>query len=180
MPSNSNQTKRQSAFTILEVLITVIVIGIAASAMMGVFINTIKSSADPLIQQQAVAIAEAYMEEIQLKQFCQDAAPPILDPPPQAVPGCASETAGGGSEGVETRATFNDVQDYADTSVDGAVSDQNGTAILGLAAYGVTVDISAAALGSITEGSSNALRIDVTVNHPAIDPITLSGFRTNY
>jgi len=178
MPVKLIFIRKEKAFTLLEVLITVMVIGIAASAIIGVFISTVKTSADPLIQQQAIAIAEAYMEEIQLKQFCEDAAPPMLNPPPKAAPGCASES--GGKEGAETRSTFNDVQDYDDPSVDGAVRDQNGAVIAGLSAYSVIVEVSAAALGSITQASANAMRIDVTVNHPAIDPITLSGFRTNY
>lgn len=178
MRPEQGQTSRQSAFTLLEVLITIIVIGIAATAIMGVFISTVKSSADPLIQHQAIAIAEAYMEEIQLKQFCNDPAPPMLNPPPKAVPACPTET--GGIEGTETRATFNDVQDYDDPSVDGVVRDQNGTAIGALSQYSVNVNITAAALGSITLASGDALRIDISVGHPAINPISLSSFRTNY
>jgi MSHA pilin protein MshD len=169
---------RQSGFTLLEVLITIIVIGISATAIMGVFISTVKSSADPLIQQQAIAIAEAYMEEIQLKQFCNDPAPPMLAPPPKVVPVCPTET--GGREGTETRSTFNDVQDYSDPSVDGIIRNQNGSPINGLSNYSVTVSIGVAELGSITSASGNALRIDISVDHPAIDPITLSSFRTNY
>lgn len=165
-----------SGFTLIEVLVTIVVVGIAASAIISVFISTVRSSADPLIQQQAIAIAEAYMEEIQLKQFCQDAAPPMTTPPPKAPPGCASET--GVSEG-ESRATYNDVQDY-NSLIDSEVRDQDGVAIAELAAYSVTVVVSAAALGSITQLSANAMRIDITVDHAAIEPITLSGFRTNY
>lgn len=178
MYPESLHKSRQVAFTLLEVLITVIVIGIAASAIIGVFMTTVKSSADPLIRQQAIAIAEAYMEEIQLKQFCEDPAPPMLDPPPKSPPGCPSET--GGSEASETRSNYNDVQDYASLPADKLVRDQNGSLIPGLSDYRVTVEISAAELGSITQSSGNALRIDISVDHPAIDPITLSAFRTNY
>lgn len=178
MPGSYHHSRWQRAFSLLEVLITVIVVGIAASAIMGVFVNTVKTSADPLIQQQAIAIAEAYMEEIQLKQFCEDPAPPMLGPPPQPLPACASES--GSSEGGENRPTFNDVQDYNDATVDGVVRDQNGVAIAALADYTVSVNVTAENLGSITQGSANAMRIDISVNHPAIDQITLSGFRTNY
>lgn len=169
---------RQSGFTLIEVLVTIVVISIAATSIMGVYISTVKTSADPLIQQQAVAIAEAYLEEIQSKSFCEDAPAPMVAPPPRAIPVCASET--GSSEASESRPTFNDIQDYNDPLVDGAVKDQNDLAIAGLSGYTVAVTVAAANLGSITLASGNAMRIDVTVSHAAIDPITLSGFRANY
>ena len=159
-----NKDKR--GFTLLEVLVTIVVIAISATALLGVYSSTVGRSADPMIQQQALAIGEAYLEEIQLKNFCEDP------------PACSSES--GSSEAGETRSVFDDVQDYNDAAVDGAVADQNGTAIAQLAAYTVTVAVSFADLDTITQASNNALRIDVSVNHPAIDPITLSGFRSNY
>ena len=176
MHSKQNIFRRKSGFTLIEILVTIVVIGIAAVAIMGVFSSTIRSSASPLIQQQAVAIAEAYLEEIQLKQFCHDAPPPLVAVPQVPLPSCPSES--GGAEAGETRITFNDVQDYNDASVDGTVRDQNANAIAGLSDYSVSVSVTAAPLGVIA--SSDALRIDVQVDHPAIDPITVSSFRTNY
>lgn len=158
--------KDVQGFTLLEVLVTIVVIAISATALLGVYTSAVGRSADPVIQQQALAIAEAYLEEIQLKNFCED--PPL----------CASET--GTAEAGETRSVYDDVQDYNDASVDGAVADQNGAAIAQLAAYTVSVAVSFADLDTITQASNNALRIDISVNHPAIDPISLSGFRSNY
>lgn len=163
MRNKFHNNKCMNGFTLLEILITIIVIGIAASSIMAVYISTVKTSADPLIQHQAIAIAEAYMEEIQLKSF--------------ADPGGIES---GGAEAGEIRSTYDDVQDYDDPSIDGAVADQNGASIAGLGDYTVTVGVSAAALSLITQASGNAMRIDITVDHPAIDPITLSGFRANY
>ena len=151
-------------FTLLEVVVTIVVLSIVTSAVMGVFIGTAQRSADPLIQQQALAIAEAYLEEIQLKAF--------NDP--------SLATDSGGAEAGETRATFDDIQDYNDPSIDGAVADQNGVAITELAGYTVTVTVAAGDLGAITQASGDAMRIDVSVNHPAIDPVLLSAFRVNY
>lgn len=158
-----NNPQKENGFTLIEVLITIVVISIAATAIMGVYISTVSTSADPLIQQQAVSIAQAYMEEIQGQHF----ADPVV-----------AET--GGAEVGETRANYNDVQDYADPSVDGVITDQNNVAIAGLAGYSIAVDVSAASLDSITQLSGNAMRIDITVMHAAIDPIRLSGFRVNH
>ncbi len=149
------------AFTLLEVLVTIVVIAITATALLGLYTSVIGRSADPVIQQQAIAIAEAYLEEIQLQSF-ED---------PEVV-----ET-NGPEEG--SRSEYDDVQDY-DGITNAAIEDQNGAAITQLGAYTVTVSVGFEALDSITQASNNALRIDVSVDHPAIDPITLSGFRTNY
>ena len=153
-------------FSLLEILITIVVLAIAASSIMGVYINVVQKSADPVIQQQAIAIAEAYLEEIQLKQFCED--PPL----------CVAET--GSSEGAESRGIFNDIQDY-NALADTVVRDQSNTAIAALSNYSVQVNVAGQALnGAATIAASDSMRIDVTIDHPGIDPITLSGFRTNY
>ncbi len=153
----------RTGFTLIEVLVTVVVLAIAASAIMNVFISTVRSSADPLLQQQAVSIAAAYIEEIQSQHFAD---------PVQAETGAA--------EAGETRATYDDVQDYNGLSDVGA-KDQNGNAINGLSDYTVDVSVSGATLsGASTIAATDAMRIDVTVTHPAIGPLKLSGFRTNY
>ena len=45
--------RRQSAFTLIEIVVTILVIGISATALLSVFSNMIRGSADPVIQQQA-------------------------------------------------------------------------------------------------------------------------------
>ena len=150
-------------FTLLEILVTIVVLAIAASAILGVFSSSIRSSADPLLQQQAVAIAEAYLEEIQLKNFA--------DP---------TQIETGGAESGESRSNYDDIQDYDGLNDTGA-RDQNNNAIAALASFNVQVTVQGRAIsGTNTIPASDALRIDVTVDHPAIDPIQLSGFRTNF
>ena len=155
---------QQRGFTLIEVVVTIIVISVAAAALLGVFGNLIRSSADPAIQQQAVTIAEAYMEEIRIKAFADPQNP-------------AAET--GGAETGETRATYDDVQDYNSLGTT-QVRNQDDVAIAELSAYSVTVSVAAAALNTITAASGDALRITVTVNHPAIDPLSLVGYRADY
>jgi len=155
--------QKVTGFTLLEVLITIVVIGIAATTIMGVFINTVSTSADPLIQQQSISIAQAYMEEIQSKNFA--------DP-------TVAET--GGAEAGESRASYDDIQDY-DGLTDVGARDQNDVAIAGLSAYSVSVVVSGQPLtGGSTIVATDSMRIDITVVHAAIDPILLSAFRTNY
>lgn len=149
--------RRQSAFTLVEIIVTIIVIGVAATALLSVFTNMIRGSADPVIQQQATTIAEAYLEEIMLRAY---------DDPQVA------ET--GGAEAGETRPTYDDVQDYNSLGT-AQVRDQNNNPIAALSDYQVTVSVNGALLNTV-----NAMQIDVSVTHPAIGAINLSAFRTDY
>ncbi len=142
-----------TGFTLIEIITTIVVLSVAATAIMSMFTNTIRHSADPMIQQQAVSIAEAYMEEILLRSYS--------DP--------------NGNETGEARATFDDVDDY-DGLNDADAMDQNGNVISGLEDYTVTVSVSAASLNTTVP----ALLVTVTVKHDVLDAIVLQGYRTNY
>ena len=157
--SLKRKISRSGGFTLIEVITTIVVLSVAAAAIMGMFTNTIRTSADPMIQQQALSIAEAYMEEIQLKPF--------------------SDPGGGGGE--TARAAFDDVSDYGTLS-NATIEDQNGDAISVLSNYSVTVTIAPVADVNELNGivSPNALRIRVSVDHTVLDPIVLHGYRTNY
>jgi MSHA pilin protein MshD len=155
--SGFGAARRQSAFTLIEIVVTILVIGISATALMSVFTNMIRGSADPVIQQQATTIAEAYIEEIMLRAFAE----------PQG-----AET--GAAEAGETRPTYDDVQDYNSLGTT-QVRDQDNNPIAALNTYQVTVVVNGAVLNGV-----NAMQIDVSVSHPVIAAITLSAFRTNY
>jgi len=152
--------RRQSAFTLIEIIVTIVVISIAATALIGVFANTVRGSADPVIQQQATTIAEAYLEEIMLRAF--------NDPQ-------GGET--GNDEGEAGRADYDDVKDYRSLAA-GPAADQFGNPVAALAAYTVTVTITNTALDVVP--AADSLQVDIDVAHPAIGNITLSGFRTRY
>jgi MSHA pilin protein MshD len=145
---------RQSGFTLIEIIVTIVVLSVAATAIMSMFTNTIRTSADPMIQQQALSIAEAYMEEIMSK--------PFNDP--------------GGGDGETARSSFDDVDDYNSLNDVGA-EDENGNPIPILSAYTVTVTVTP---NANLNGITDALRIRVSVDHTGLDPIVIHGFRTNY
>ena len=142
---------RHSGFTLLEIITTVVVIAIAATALMSVFSSTIRTSADPVLQHQALAIAEAYMEEILLKDFA-----------------IGPET---------TRASFDDVRDYNGLNDVGA-RDQGNNPIAGLNDYTITVTVVNDGLNGIA--AVDSLRIEIVVSGALIDDILLSGYRVNY
>lgn len=64
-----NIPRKQAGVTLFELVIAMVIIGIAAAAVLSVYTTTVKASADPMIRQQAIAVAEAYMDEIMSRPF---------------------------------------------------------------------------------------------------------------
>ena len=64
--------KRERGLTIIELVMFIVIMGVAAAGIIGVLNLSATSSADPLRRKQAMLIAEAYMEEVQLAglSFC--------------------------------------------------------------------------------------------------------------
>jgi len=148
---------RERGVTLVELVISIVIVSMAAAAVLGVLSLLAKGSADAMIRNQAVAIATAYLEEVRLKNFVAN-----------------------GKEG--SRGLYDDVSDYdalQDKSVvNGGVGarDQLGNGIAGLGQYTVTVTVGPGTLGSVPVAAVK--RIDVNVQHPAGVNLTISGYRT--
>lgn len=139
--------------TLIELVISIVVIAIAASAVLGVLSSSVGRSADAMVLAQAVSVAEAYLEEISPK--------PYADPD--------------GVDGEALRTDFDDVDDY-DGLVDNGARDQFGAALASLSAYTVTVTVVAsAALAGVP--AADAERVDVSVTHPGNVSVVLSGYK---
>ncbi len=139
--------------TLIELVISIVVIAIAASAVLGVLSGTVGRSADAMVLAQGVAIAEAYLEEISLKPF---------DDPDAA-------------DGETARADFDDVDDYDGLDDDGA-RNQFGAPLGALSEYRVTVAVTpSAALAGVP--AADARRIDVRVQHPGNVTVALTGYK---
>ena len=157
--------KKQIGTTLIELVITIVVLGVGLSSILLVMNRNTASSADPLILHQGIAIAEAYLEEIIEK--------PFTDPD--------------GVDGEASRDLYDDIDDYA-AIVDQVPQDQNGNAIAGLDRYRVTVlIISTESLGPAGNQASpaNTRRITVEVTTPATastggTPLRMSAYRTSY
>jgi MSHA pilin protein MshD len=155
--------RRRAGVTLFEMVIAIAVLGIALAGVLSVFITTTRQSADPMVQQQAQFLAEAYLEEILLKKFYDPDDGEVCPPTVEA-----------------SRQFYDNVCDF-NGLVNNPPQDQFGTEPPGLAAYtvSVTVDSATQNLNGLTN-SSVVLRIDVTVTGPNGVSIRLSGYRTNY
>jgi MSHA pilin protein MshD len=139
----------QCGLTLIELILSMVLISIAVTGVLSVMNLTVKYSADPLIQHQALAIAEAYLEEILLQGYS--------DP--------------NGSNTGETRATFDNVDDYNGLSDTGA-HDQQGTLINNLSTYNVSVDVADQTVSGLV-----AKRVNVSVSAPGALGINLAGYK---
>lgn len=151
--------------TLVELVIAIVVISIALTGTLMVMDQTTRHSADPMLETQAIAIAEAYLEEILLLPFID----PDLDP--LTGPTCPPEET--------NRTLFDNVCDYRNTD-DAGARDQTDAAVAGLEDYRVRVSVDTSATLGALSGSNTVLRVDVRVTHPANIDLMLSGYRTRY
>jgi len=150
---------KQQGVTLVELVISIVILSVAVVGVLSTLGTIVGRSADPMIREQSIAIAEAYLEEISLAQFAAMGSCPV-------VPGSG------------TRKDFSHICHYNGLSDSGAI-DQNGNAIGNLADYDVVVAISSSSnLGGMA--SADVLRIDVSVTGPTNEIFALSGYRTNY
>lgn len=177
--------QRQHGLTLIELLLFVVVVGIALSAMLKVFVTATAASADPMIRRQQLAIAEALLREVELQPFtwCEPNDPNAATAANAA--GCTQAEAMGptSSENRTGPTYFDNVNDYNGFSMVG-ISDITGAAVAGLSGYSASVAVEVASLDNVTGGE--ALKITVTVVGPGdtlvklANPLRLQGWRTRY
>ena len=146
----------QRGMTLIELVVSIVVISIAVGAILGVLSRNAEHSADAMVLTQAATIAEAYLEEIELK--------PFADP--------------NGVSGATARAQFDDVGDY-NGLVDNGAADEFGNAIPSLSRYTVSVNVTpTSALPNVP--STDAYRIDVRVRYAPYVDIVLTGYKARW
>jgi MSHA pilin protein MshD len=142
----------QRGLTLIELITSIAVIGLAGASVLGVLGYLSSSSGSTLARVRAQGIAQSYLSEVLSRPFTD----------PDATPAEAS------------RALFDDIGDYAGLD-DAAAVDQAGAVI---APYRVRVSVTPAALGSVP--ATHARRVDVQVDLPDGQMVLATGFRTRY
>ena len=150
---------RYRGFSLIELIIFIVVVGIGVAGILTVSNTVVKSSGDPMVRKQTVAIAESLLEEILLKEYAKPTGSTVIG------------YAGGGAHNL-----YDCVDDYSGYTTTGGIVDVSGLSISGLASYNVSpaVDVSTVTLGSVT-----VKRVVVSVTGPQ-GTISLSGYRGNY
>lgn len=102
---------RQCGITLVEMVVTIVILGIALTGITMAINQGLSRSADTLPQTRGVALAQSYLDEILGKRFDERSSPRGIPP---CRNNCTAE-AGFGPDGGETdRSGFDDVDDYHD------------------------------------------------------------------
>lgn len=146
----------QRGFTLIELVIFIVVVSIGMAGILSVMNTTVKSSADPMVRKQALAIAESLLEEIVQKEYA-------------ACTAVAYPATGW------NRALFDCVDDYNGYTV-GVVTDAAGSAVSGLAGYSIAPPV---VISTPVINAQTVKKIVVSVTGPQ-GVIALTGYRGNY
>jgi MSHA pilin protein MshD len=152
---------KHSGFTLIEMIVIIVVVAIVAVGLFGVFIRSVSASADPMLNMQALAIAQGYLEEALLQ--------PYADPDGGETGTC--------EEGV--RQNYDDVQDYNCVNDTGGALDQFGNPLAGLGAYNISMTVTGVNLGAGNPAAAQQVVVNVTHDSHPLN-ITLTGYRANY
>ena len=172
---------RQHGISLIEMIMFIIIVSIGVVALLAVFNTTSRKSADPMIQKQMLAIAEALLEEVESKPFTYCDPDDANATTAASAAGCATTPEVMGPEGAESRSgatPFDNVNDYGPSLVISPITDIAGNAISGVGGYAATIAVAASALNGIA--ATDALQITVTVTGPGNQSLTLQGHRTFY
>jgi len=179
--------KLQRGLSLVELIMFIVIVSAAVAGVLGALSMATRGSADPMIQKQALAIAEAVLEEAQLMPFTycdpDDAQAATALSATVGPTGCAVTVEAIGAEAGETRLStttpFDNVNDYDTFAMVGGITNIAGSSISGLEAYSVSpVSVTNQALGTIP--ASDSLLITVTVTGPGNTTVTLHGYRVRY
>jgi MSHA pilin protein MshD len=184
--SPTTEPRLERGVTLVELIVFIVIVSTAVAGVLLTLNMANRSSADPMIQKQALAAAEALLEEVQLQPFTycdpEDSQAATAQSATVGATGCsaAAGVEAMGPEatppyGPETRTSattpFDNVNDYNGFYM-------NGNPIAGLEAYTATVVVANQALGAVA--AADSLLITVTVIGPANTTVVLHGYRVRY
>ena len=176
-------TTDQRGLSLVELLVFIVVVGIAVGGVLSVYSLNVRSSADPMLRKQALAIAESLLEEVLAKPYTYCDPDDANAESASSPAGCATTAEAMGPEAGETRydnvTPYDNVNDYNGFNMTGIV-DLNNAAVPGLGGYSASVQVvqPAGAFNGIPAGET--LLVTVTVTAPGNQGVSLSGYRTRY
>ncbi len=151
----------QRGISLIELIMFIVIVSTALIGILSVMNTVAKSSADPMMHKQTLAIAESLLEEIEAQDVN----------PESGVP--STNLVSASNRNIEYH-VITDYNGFTMSSASG-ISTFNG-AILS----NYSVSVLAASPVTIGSPAASAVRITVTVTPPNGDAISVMGYRTAY
>ncbi|WP_077529250.1 type IV pilus modification PilV family protein [Vreelandella utahensis] len=159
----------QSGATLVELVMTIVIISVAIAGVVGAFSLVSGRSANSLFQTRAVELGQFYMDEILAQKY--DDATPVGGVPPVSDCNISAE------EG-SNRSAYDDVDDY--DAIDNAPPrTAEGTPLPGYDGFEVSVTVFCAG-SEVGLPDLDAKRIDLSITGPADSEFSLSAYRANF
>lgn len=179
--NNPTFFRKQHGISFIELIMFIMIVSVAVAGVLLTLNTTVKASADPMTQKQALSVAEAILDEIALRPItrCDPDGP---DPDGPGGPAPCAITEGIGPEGGETRYSattpFDNVNDYNGFSMS-PINDAENNAVPGLASYTATITVANTAIVGVNAG--DALLVTARVTGPGSNPdVSVSSVRVRY
>ncbi|MEF8793847.1 type II secretion system protein [Thiohalorhabdus sp.] len=185
----------QRGLTLIELVVTIVVIGIAASAVMLMLAQGFRGSVDPQLRIKAVELGQSYMDEIFSKPWDEKSPRGGGCVRPSGATNCGSGpnavcpgTGDCGPDAGEGRGTFDDVDDYQNLEEGSAcgygadLRDASGNTRRGrYDGFCVAVTVATGVGGELQDvAADDAKRIDIAVTGPRDLTTTFTAYRLNF
>jgi MSHA pilin protein MshD len=166
----------------IETVIFIIVLGVAVSSVAMLFSQNVMYSHEPLIRQKAVALLNAYMDEVVHKRWNENS--PVGGGCVQTAGSCATGLAAvaiglDAGEVAGVRSNYDDIDDYNGLN-DAPPEDANNVAMPGYAGFSVSVAVTQPASSWNSVPVADTRRIQVSVTSTAGETLELTAYRTNF
>jgi len=181
----------QRGFSLIELIVFMLIVGTGVVGMIGTMDIAARTNVDPMLQKQALAIAESLLAEIQRQPFSycdpDDSNALTATSSASCTSGMSQDTLSGPVPATESRdgssgSYYDNVTDYARSTslVLTNVTDASNPPIATMTGYTATITMAwADSIFGFTAGSHNAIKITVNVKNGPADA-TLNGYRIRY
>lgn len=188
---------RQRGITLVELVISIAILAIALVGVTQLLSGGLGRSADTMLESRMVALAQAYLDEILGKRFDENTRDSGVPPCRNSAGSTRLCSAVLGPESGETRATYDDVDDFDGLdegagALDSSLRDALGNARAGFDNFRVSVSVRYIAVGAgeseadLTvanelDDAQDAKLITVSVSRRSLrDSVQFSAYKSNF
>lgn len=170
----------QGGFTLIEIIVSIVAVGILMALMVSIFAPEVVRGTDPLFSIRATELGQSYLEEILGKRFAENS--PLGNTIRCGETGWPVACSTIGSEEGANHVNFDDVDDYnnfTDGSAVTAPTDQSGNPRANYIGFIVTATVVNAG-AEVGLNNGDAKRVTVSVTDPRGGQTIFSAYKTNF